>query len=312
MSEFSLIYRHFANATNRHTSTVIGIGDDCAVSQIPANHQLVSCVDTLVAGRHFPIDSTPYAIGYKSVAVNLSDLASMGASPFAILLALSLPKSLACDEFVGSFAQGMADICTKFGVELIGGDSTQSDVLTITITALGTCQKQPIRRNGAMVGDMICVSGEIGSASLALKQCLAGQKSPWRHHLDYPMPQVALGQKLVGFANSMIDVSDGLGQDLQHILNASGVGAKLYLDKIPCMDALRQLDNDDKWQHMLNGGDDYQLCLTISPQNFEAFTKQYGRIIHPVGQIIAQQDLQLYHDGHLVDFAIHGWVHFDD
>ena len=249
MSEFSLIYQHFQHCTGNNPLTQVGIGDDCAISSMPSDCELVSCIDTLVAGRHFPLSTSAYAIGYKSVAVNLSDLAAMGATPYAILLGISLPAKLAQDDWLKPFTQGIADICNRFDVELIGGDTTQSNTLTISVTALGFVPTgQAITRGGAKVGDIICVSGEIGSASFAIQQILNAEKSE-QHNialqsialqpialqpaLDLPVPQVELGQKLRGFAHSMIDISDGLGQDLGHILTASQVGAVVDLVSIP-------------------------------------------------------------------------------
>ncbi len=309
MSEFSLIYTHFKHATTRHPSTVLGIGDDCAVSHIPPNSQLVSCVDTLVAGRHFPLTTDPYAVGFKSVAVNLSDIASMGATPYAILLGLSLPNH--DDEWLKEFARGIADICQKFNVELIGGDTTKSEILTISVTVLGLIEKgKSICRDGAKIGDVICVSGHIGSASLALNHILTGQKTDLQNTLDLPMPQVNLGQKLVDYANSMIDISDGLGQDLGHILNASGVGARLYLENIPCDNELNCLPFEQKYQHILNGGDDYQLCLTMNQDNFDEFNRLYPNLIYPIGEIVEKQGLELCYQQQTIDFKIKGWEHF--
>ncbi|ELA09574.1 thiamin-monophosphate kinase [Moraxella macacae 0408225] len=316
MSEFSLIYRHFKNLTTKHKSTVIGIGDDGAVNQIAPNHELVSCVDVLVAGRHFLYDTMPHAIGYKAVAVNLSDLASMGACPFGILLGLSLPKNLANDGFISKFAQGIADICREFGVDLIGGDTTQSPVLTISITALGTIPKGlAIKRSGAKAGDVICVSGAIGSASFALNQRLQGKNCTLQTALDYPKPQVALGQKLIGFANSMMDISDGLGQDLGHILTASSslqkpLGARIDLDKIPINPLLNHLPNSDKWQHIVNGGDDYELLLTMTDENFKQFDTIFPNTLYPIGKIIDGSELRFFYQNKHTKINIQGWEHF--
>ncbi|MFC0820956.1 thiamine-phosphate kinase [Moraxella marmotae] len=312
MSEFALIQQHFANATLSHPDTVLGIGDDCAVSQPPAGCQLVSCMDTLVAGRHFLVDTPAYAIAYKAVAVNLSDLAAMGATPYAILLGLNLPKSLANDAWLGEFCRGLAAICQPFGVELIGGDTTGSEILTISITALGFIeQNQAITRHGAKVGDLVCVSGEIGSASFALSQAFLGVVSPLKHTLDLPMPQVHLGRQLVGYASAMIDISDGLAQDLGHILSASGVGAVLDLDKLPTHPILQKLPDTKRWQHQLNGGDDYQLCLTISPQNLQKFQQNHSdSIIYPIGHITKEPTLMLTAQNRPIDFDIGGWQHF--
>ncbi|WFF38837.1 thiamine-phosphate kinase [Moraxella nasibovis] len=309
MSEFSLIYRHFKNATAKHQNTTLGIGDDCAVSSIPPNCELVSCVDTLVAGRHFPHDTSPYAIGWKSVAVNLSDIASMGAMPYAILLGLSLPNH--DENWLAEFTKGVSDICSQHNVELIGGDTTKSEILTISVTALGFIEQgKAIKRNGAKIGDVICVSGHIGLASLALSHILNGQNTDLQNALDLPMPQVDLGQKLVGYANSMIDISDGLGQDLGHILTASGVGARLYLENIPCVDELNRLPFVQKYQHILNGGDDYQLCFTLPKNKFDEFNALYPNTIFKIGDIVETQGLQLLFNNQKVDFGIKGWSHF--
>lgn len=315
MSEFSLINRYFKSLTAKSTLTTVGIGDDCAVSCIPPDCQLVSCVDTLVMGRHFPDATSAHAIAYKSVAVNLSDVASMGATPYALLLGLSLPVELANDAWLGEFVQGLKDICTTYNVELIGGDTTRSSVLTISITALGFVPTgQAIRRSGAKVGDVICVSGEIGSASYALSQILQSQPTALpptlQSALDYPTPQVTLGQGLLGVATAMIDISDGLGQDLGHILTASGVGAVLQLDKIPCADILNTLPTHEKYQHILNGGDDYQLCFTLKKDEFERFHADNPNRIYAIGEIVGGRDLQLLDKGEVVEFGVQGWEHF--
>lgn len=321
MSEFSLIHSYFKNATAKHPNTVLGIDDDCAISHIPPDCELVSCVDTLVAGRHFVFETSPYAIGYKSVAVNLSDLASMGATPYAILLGLSLPDN--DNDWLKAFSRGIADICQKFNVELIGGDTTKSDILTISITALGFIKKgKSIKRTNAKIGDVICVSGNIGSASLALSYILGESghcqyanalddlNDELKNALQYPMPQIKLGQLLIDYAHSMIDISDGLGQDLGHILKNSGTGAKLYLENIPCADELNTLPFDKKYQHIINGGDDYQLCFTMSQENFDKFTALYPNRIYPIGEIVANQGVEFFYQNQQVDFKIQGWEHF--
>lgn len=331
MSEFSLIYQHFQHCTGNNPLTQVGIGDDCAISSMPSDCELVSCIDTLVAGRHFPLSTSAYAIGYKSVAVNLSDLAAMGATPYAILLGISLPTKLAQDGWLKPFAQGIADICNRFDVELIGGDTTQSNTLTISVTALGFVPTgQAITRGGAKVGDIICVSGEIGSASFALQQILHAEKSE-RHNialqsialqsialqpialqpaLDLPVPQVELGQKLRGFTHSMIDISDGLGQDLGHILTASQVGAVVDLASIPTHPRLQALPNTEKWQHQLNGGDDYQLCFTMSEQSFIKFNRQFSDKIFAIGKIVTENGLRLTYNNQPIEFSITGYQHF--
>ncbi len=309
MSEFSLIARHFS----RHQATndiAISVGDDCAVVDVPVGQQLVICTDTMVANRHYPSDTPAHAIGHKAVAVNLSDLSAMGATPHSITLALSLPSY---DEaWVADFADGLYQICDRYGVKLIGGDTTYAPTTTISVTAVGYIPKhQSITRRGAMVGDVICVSGHIGSASFALSQILQNQPSQLRDKLDYPEPQVALGQALRGYAHSMIDISDGLGQDLGHILAASGVGARLDLDKIPCHTLLEHLPFAQKYQHIINGGDDYQLCFTMNKEKFDQFQANFPHFsIHAIGEIVADGGVQLFEHGQAVAFDIKGFEHF--
>lgn len=312
MSEFCLIAQHFAAATAAHCDTVVGIGDDAAISQPPVGCQLVSCLDTLVAGRHFPLSTSAFAIGWKSVAVNLSDLAAMGATPYAILLGISLPS--ADEVWLGEFSRGLGAVCQRFGVQLIGGDTTKSDTLTISVTALGWVPNgQAICRRGAQVGDVVCVSGNIGSASFALQQVLRNASSDLQEALDLPVPHVALGQALRGFASSMIDVSDGLAQDLGHILAASDIGAVINLAKIPTHPLLQTLPNPEKWQYQLNGGDDYQLCFTIACDKLAEFEQMHSELsqhIYPIGEIIAGSAMQLFDGQTRVHLTIQGYQHF--
>lgn len=310
MAEFSLIERYFKHCTPQHQHTVDGIGDDCAVSNVPSNVQLVSCVDTLVAGRHFPVHTPAHAIGWKSVAVNLSDIASMGATPYAILLALSLPN---VDEtWLAEFSRGLADCCQHYGVQLIGGDTTQSPTLSISITAFGWVkQGQAITRFGAKVGDYICLTGEIGSASYALPFALKQQPCIVQDALNYPQPQVEFGQALRDYASAMIDISDGLAQDLGHILNASHVGAILHLDDLPIHSALQSLPLMQQWQHALAGGDDYQLCFCISPQQYAEFIQHTPFRPIKIGEIVATHGIEYRHQQQTISLNMKGYQHFD-
>ena len=302
MAEFSIIDQYFKRASN----VSLGIGDDSAIITPPTSQQLVICTDTLVAGRHFPLDSCAHAIGWKSVAVNLSDLAAMGAKPHSILLALSLPK--VDHAWLASFSQGLFDCCDQFGVTLIGGDTTQSTQLTISVTALGWIEHgQAITRSGAQVGDYICVSGQIGDAAYGLQHL----GHPLQQRLDYPTPRCDLGQSLKGLASSMLDISDGLAQDLGHILTASQVGAKLQLDQLPIDDALKQLPLQQAWSLALAGGDDYELCFTISPQNFEKLTQQQHNVSFTIiGQITQQTGLLFEYRNQPQYLDLQGYQHF--
>ena len=304
MAEFSIIDTYF-NRKNAN-SVDLGVGDDSALLTPPPQQQLVICADTLVAGRHFPMNTDPHAIGWKAVAVNLSDIAAMGATPYSILLALSLPQI--DHDWLKAFSQGLYDCCDQFGVSLIGGDTTQSPHLTLSVTALGWVDiGQAIPRSGAKPGDLICVSGTVGDAAFALQHL----GHPLQKRLDYPTPRCQLGAALKGLVHSMIDVSDGLAQDLGHILNASQVGAKLQLENLPISPALHALNDAQKWQYALAGGDDYELCFTISPQNYEKLLqKQLDVSISIVGTIQQQHGLTFEKDGvdHLLQF--NGYQHF--
>lgn len=304
MAEFSIIDTYF-NRKNAH-SVDLGVGDDSALLTPPSQQQLVICADTLVAGRHFPMNTDPHAIGWKSVAVNLSDIAAMGATPHSILLALSLPQI--DHDWLKAFSQGLYDCCDQFGVSLIGGDTTQSPHLTLSVTALGWVDiGQAVLRSGAKPGDLICVSGTVGDAAFALQHL----GHPLQQRLDYPTPRCQLGAALKGLANSMIDISDGLAQDLGHILKASQVGAKLQLENLPISPALHALSDEQKWQYALAGGDDYELCFTISPQNYQKLLqKQLDVSISIIGTIQQQHGLTFEKDGVDHSLQFNGYQHF--
>ena len=304
MAEFSIIDTYF-NRKNAN-SVDLGVGDDSALLTPPPQQQLVICADTLVAGRHFPMNTDPHAIGWKAVAVNLSDIAAMGATPHSILLALSLPQI--DHDWLKAFSQGLYDCCDQFGVSLIGGDTTQSPHLTLSVTALGWVDiGQAIPRSGAKPGDLICVSGTVGDAAFALNHL----GHPLQKRLDYPTPRCQLGAALKGLAHSMIDISDGLAQDLGHILKASQVGAKLQLENLPISPALHALSDEQKWKYALAGGDDYELCFTISPQNYEKLLqKQLDVSISMIGTIQQQHGLTFEKDGVDHSLQFNGYQHF--
>jgi len=304
MAEFSIIDTYFSRQNKNAVD--LGVGDDSALLTPPPQQQLVICTDTLVAGRHFPLDTHPHAIGWKSVAVNLSDIAAMGAKPHSILLALSL--SQIDHDWLKDFSQGLYDCCDQFGVSLIGGDTTQSPHLTITVTALGWIESgKAITRSGAQAGDLICVSGQVGDAAFAL----AHLGHPLQKRLDYPTPRCQLGQKLKDLASSMIDVSDGLAQDLGHILDASGVGAEIELNQLPVDTALKKLQQEIQWQYALAGGDDYELCFTISPQNYQQLLQQQlDTNITKIGKITATPQLRFVQNGTDQILKFNGYQHF--
>lgn len=304
MAEFSIIDTYF-NRKNAN-SVDLGVGDDSALLTPPPQQQLVICADTLIAGRHFPLETDPHAIGWKAVAVNLSDIAAMGATPHSILLALSLPQI--DHDWLNAFSQGLYDCCDQFGVSLIGGDTTQSPHLTLSVTALGWVDiGKAVPRSGAQIGDYICVSGTVGDAAFALQHL----GHPLQKRLDYPMPRCALGAALKGLANSMIDVSDGLAQDLGHILKASQVGATLQLEHLPLSPALQALSLEQQWQYALAGGDDYELCFTISPQSYAQLLEQQLDInITRIGKITENKTLCFQYHEDEVMLNLNGYQHF--
>ena len=304
MAEFSIIDTYFNRP--HQVGVDLGVGDDSALLTPPPHHQLVICADTLVAGRHFPLDTSAHAIGWKSVAVNLSDIAAMGAKPHSILLALSLPQI--DHDWLKGFSQGLYDCCDQFGVRLIGGDTTQSPHLTLSVTALGWIETgKSVLRSGAQVNDLVVVSGTIGDAAYGLQHL----GHPLQQRLDYPTPRCELGTMLKGLASSMIDVSDGLAQDLGHILKASNVGAKIDLSRLPIDNALKVLSDQKQWEYALAGGDDYELCFTISMQNYQDFLQLQPNVKTTIiGKITQQCELTFEKDGLDHPLQLNGYQHF--
>lgn len=239
----------------------LGIGDDAAVLAVPEGQSLVAATDTLNVGTHFPADTKAHDIAHKCLAVNLSDLAAMGATPRWALLSLSLPE--ANPQWLESFIQGFKTLAQAHGVVLVGGDTT-SGPLSVCVTALGVIARgKQLQRSGATPGDLLLVSGTVGGAARVLELLQDGGPVPGRQLLDRPQPRVELGQALAGFASACIDISDGLLADLGHVLKASGCGARIELAQLPYADLLADLDESSRWNCQLSGGDDYELLFTL-------------------------------------------------
>jgi len=315
-SEFDLIARIRGRAA-RHgrADVVLGIGDDAAVLQLPAGMQLAVATDTLNAGVHFPLDTAPADIGWKALAVNLSDLAAMGAQPAWCTLALSLPAPDVAwlDLFLGGFFE-LAD---AHHVALIGGDTTRGP-LSICITAHGGIPaRQALRRSGAQPGDDVWVSGTLGDAAGALRQWQAGDRidARLRTRLDRPIARIDVGLALHGVANACIDISDGLLADLGHLCTASGVAAELELAALPASAALRAaFDGDALRELQACGGDDYELCFSV-PAAARAAVEQIARStgvpIVRIGRIVAGQGVRaLRADGAVWASPRTGYRHF--
>lgn len=268
VGEFNLIDTFFRRTRQARTDIRLGIGDDCALLEVPAGYQLAVTTDTMVEGVHFFADVAPRALAQKLVAVNLSDLAAMGAEPAWLSLALTLPRY--DEEWLSEFSAGLHGMCQHFHCGLVGGDTTRGP-LSLTLTAHGLVPTgQALLRSGAKPGDWLYVSGELGDAGLALGalqqhfQLDQAHLASARKQLETPYPQVALGQALRGIASACIDISDGLIADLGHLLRASKVGAQISLEQLPLSLALTEsVDFDQALSLALTAGDDYQLCFTV-------------------------------------------------
>ena len=288
MAEFELIREYF-DWSERPSTVSVGVGDDAAVLQLPNAQELVISVDTSNAGVHFPFDTPAHAVGFKSLAVNLSDLAAMGAEPAWFTLALSLPQ--ADKVWVSEFAKGMQELAREHNIFLIGGDTTRGP-LSITIQVMGFAPpKQALLRSGAQQGDLICVSGTLGDAAagLALMQrrlnegCLPASDANYCiQRLFYPTPRMVLGRILRHRATACMDISDGLLADLGHLLTASRVGARLYHALIPSSAALRMLPLQERLEFALTGGDDYELLFTLPPELLDTVRQEAERHVIPI------------------------------
>jgi thiamine-monophosphate kinase len=323
MGEFELIRRHFQRAgVAQPGNVVLGVGDDCALLQPAPGHQLAISTDMLVEGRHFFADVDPEALGHKALAVNLSDLAAMGARPLGCTLALSLPR--ADDAWLSAFARGLFALADAHACPLVGGDTTRGP-LNICITVFGEVRPgQALRRDAARVGDDIYLSGRTGEARLALEWLLG---TPWaraavgpelpadlRARLERPTPRLALGQALADVAHAALDLSDGLTGDLGHILAASGVGADLRLADLPVAPALAALREAERLTCLLSGGDDYELLFTApasARDAVQAAAQASSTDVAHIGTVSAAPGVRLLDEaGQAVAFDARSFDHF--
>lgn len=261
-SEFDLIARIRRRAGGRD-DVILGIGDDAAILRLPADRELVVAMDTLNAGVHFPEDTAAADIGWKALAVNLSDLAAMAAEPAWCTLSLSLPAS--DSDWLDAFLDGFLDLAARHRVALVGGDTTRGP-LSICVAAHGLlAPRGALRRDAARIGDDLWVTGTLGDAAGALRQWQSGDAPDpaLRARLDRPTPRLAAGRALAGIAHACIDVSDGLFADLGHVCAASRVGARIDIDALPVSDTLRAAFSGDALRNLqAAGGDDYELCFS--------------------------------------------------
>ncbi|WNC71319.1 thiamine-phosphate kinase [Thalassotalea psychrophila] len=301
MKEFELIKEFFTAQPVSRKDVAMGIGDDCALIRANDNKLIAVTTDTLVAGVHFPLNTPARAVGHKAVAVNLSDIAAMGAEPAWISVAITLPE--VDEEWLREFTAGMFELTEYFNVQLIGGDTTQGP-LSITITAQGLVpEDKALCRNGAQNGDYLFVTGDFGDAGLALAAINGQIKlnetdfARVKAKLDYPQPQVLVGQMIREFATSAIDVSDGLLADLGHICRASTLGVAINVEDIPLSKALTDnLSAEDAINMALTSGDDYQLIFSVPATNkvgIETAMAHANVAFNCIGQLNTSEEINL-------------------
>jgi thiamine-monophosphate kinase len=317
MGEFELIRNYFAAApcAQAGEGVALGIGDDCALLAVPPGEQLAISTDTLVAGVHFADPCEPFLLGQRSLAVAVSDLAAMGATPLAFTLALTLPTVAA--DWLDAFARGLNAMAQNCSVRLVGGDTTRGP-LSLTMTVFGRVPAGlALTRSGAQPGDLLCVGGELGNAAGALPLVL-GQRTaepaiaePLLARYWSPQPQLALGQALRGKATSALDISDGLLADCGHIAAASAVGLLIESEKLPLSKALLAFLGENAARvAALSGGDDYILAFTLPPAELPQLLAD-GWPVHVVGRVVAGQGVTLLAaDGQDITPATRGYQHF--
>ncbi len=317
MHEFDFINQYMNTQPGHRSDVILGIGDDCALIHPPDNQELAFSTDTLVENIHFLPSATANSLGHKCLAVSLSDLAAMGAEPAWVMLSITLPQlePLWCEEFSHGFFQ----LLKQHQMQLIGGNTSRGP-LTLTTQVCGTVPLgKALRRNGAQAGDDVYVTGFLGDAALALR-CLQGELTIddelfqlARTRLDYPIPRVATGIALRDIATAVIDVSDGLAADLQHILTQSQVGAALVIEHLPLSPALQSIAPEVAWSLALTGGDDYELCFTAPKHQrsrIEALFPQ-EMVCHRIGVIETHPGLRVrYANGTSFPFEGKGFTHF--
>lgn len=318
LSEFDLIERYFRGCGARRADVRVGVGDDAAILECPAGAELVAAVDSLVDGVHFPHGSSPASIGHRALAVNLSDLAAMGARPAWALLALTLPR--AEESWLSEFAAGMAALARDHEVALVGGDTT-SGPLCVTVTVLGHVQRSSaLLRSGGQPGDAVFVSGTPGDAAagLAIEQGKLAADDEMAAYLRdrflYPAPRLALGECLPRYANACIDVSDGLLGDASKLARASGCGVEISYRDLPVSQALVRAVGEERARELaLTGGDDYELCFSVRPVHVARLLAElpperwgYTRI----GTLREMPGADVLRDGTVMSLSHSGYDHF--
>jgi thiamine-monophosphate kinase len=303
VDEFELIRRYFARDAQA-SDVIVGIGDDGAVLELAPGIQQVQVIDTMVEGVHFPSDMAAADVGYRVVAVNLSDIAAMGAKPRWMTLALTLADQ--DESWVDQFAAGLFDAAREYDVELVGGDTTSGKVIVATVHMTGVVEEgAALLRSGANVGDTVFVTGTVGDAAAGLALLRDGEREDYlQRRFLRPRARVAKGRELIGQASAAIDLSDGLVGDLRKLLDASGVGADIDIENIPTSETLRQrFTAEEALEFALTGGDDYELLFT-GPADIDIDDAT------PIGMVTAGTDLRCRLNGELVEVNDAGYRHF--
>lgn len=314
MSEAAIIERYFRHLGAVRTDVILGIGDDAALLRPQAGCELAQTTDSLVEQRHFLPGSSPRSLGHRALAVNLSDLAAMGASPAWALLSLTLPQ---IDEsWLGEFALGFGTLAREHGVALVGGNLSRGP-LSVTVQLTGqVASGTALRRSGGQPGDELWVSGTVGDAALGREPSSGSGGADWhwlRARFEYPTPRVALGEALRGVASACIDLSDGLQTDLPRLAAASGCGAELDVGLVPASAALRALLGESAWQRAFQGGEDYELCFAAAPERAVALQELAGRFAVPLsrcGRLRGKLGVELLRGGDVIQFSQSPFDHF--
>jgi thiamine-monophosphate kinase len=324
MDEFELIRRYFARSGADRADVELGVGDDAALLRVPEGAELVAAVDTLVEGHHFPAGSEPRSIGHRALAVNLSDIAAMGASPAWATLALTLPRADAA--WLDGFARGFGELASAHGVALVGGDTTAGP-LTISVQILGHVPRgMALRRGGGKAGDVLAVTGTLGDAGAGLALATGaleagvleaksfGAARELLRRFEYPTPRVEFGIAARGIASAAMDISDGLVGDLKKLAAAAGLGAAIDVQRLPMSRALQAAaDAERSLSWALGAGDDYELLIAVPPERFDALAARAGQLnlrLTAIGELCRGNAVKWISNGAEFTPSVQGFDHF--
>ena len=319
MDEFELIRRYFSRLGSAREDVLLGVGDDAAILRVPDGTDLAAAVDTIVSGRHFPEGSDARSIGHRALAVNLSDLAALGATPAWAMLSLTLPQ--ADPDWLEAFVRGFGDLARAHGVMLVGGDTT-SGPLAVSVQIMGhVARGTALRRDGGRDGDLLAVTGTIGDAGAGLALAMsalaaddAAAAGELRRRFEYPTPRVEFGLAARGLASAAMDLSDGLAGDLPKLAAASGTGAHVDVDRLPLSRALCKVADPHRARdYALGAGDDYELLLAVPPARFDALAARAAALnltLTAIGELRRGNAVRWALEGRPYVPAVRGYSHF--